>query len=69
VTGIVVNARPNVARQDYDELKAILHRARVDGPGELDPAHLLGRIAWVASLNPQRGAKLRAGFDAITWSA
>ena len=69
VTGIVVNARPNVARQDYDELKAILHRARLDGPGELDPAHLLGRIAWVASLHPQRGAKLRAGFDAITWSA
>ena len=67
VTGIVVNQRPNVARADYDELKAILHRARLDGPGELDPARLLGRIAWVGSLNPRRGEKLRAGFDAIRW--
>jgi hypothetical protein len=30
-----------------------------DGPGELDRAHVLGRIAWVESLNPARGAKLR----------
>jgi hypothetical protein len=69
VTGIVVNARPNVRRDEYDRLKATLHRAALDGPGELDAASLLGRIAWVASLNPARGAKLRARFDAIRWSA
>jgi hypothetical protein len=67
VTGIVVNARPNVPRSEYDRLKATLHRAALDGPGELDAARLLGRIAWVASLNPGRGAKLRARFDAIRW--
>ena len=60
VTGIVVNARPNVPRAEYDELKAILHRASLHGPAGLDPAHLLGRIAWVEALNPSRGAKLRA---------
>ena len=65
VTGIVVNARPNVPRADYDELKAILHRASLHGPADLDPAHLLGRIAWVEALNPSRGAKLRAAFTAI----
>ena len=64
VTGIVVNARPNVPRADYDELKAILHRASLRGPAGLDPAHLLGRIAWVEALNPSRGAKLRAAFTA-----
>jgi hypothetical protein len=69
VTGIVVNARPNVPRDEYDRLKATLHRAALDGPGDLDAPTLLGRISWVASLNPARGAKLRARFDAIRWSA
>jgi hypothetical protein len=67
VTGIVVNERLNVPRRDYDRLKATLHRAALHGPGELDPASLLGRIAWVESLNPARGAKLRAAFAAIRW--
>ena len=67
VTGVVVNARPNVPRADYDELKAILHRASLHGPAGLDPAHLLGRIAWVEALNPSRGAKLRAAFTSIGW--
>jgi RNA-directed DNA polymerase len=67
ITGIVVNQRPNVARAEYDRLKATLHRASLDGPQGLDPAQVLGRIAWVGSLNPARGAKLRATFDAIDW--
>jgi hypothetical protein len=37
VTGVVVNVRPNVPRAEYDRLKAILHRAVHDGPGDLDP--------------------------------
>jgi RNA-directed DNA polymerase len=74
VTGIVVNVRPNVARDEYDRLKAILHNAARHGPDSQNRdhvpdfrAHLLGRIAWVASLHPSRGAKLRARFDAIAW--
>jgi RNA-directed DNA polymerase len=68
VTGIIVNERRNVPREDYERLKATLHNARRDGPGDLDPAHLLGRIAWVASLNPARGRKLRTTFATIDWS-
>jgi hypothetical protein len=30
-------------------------------------AHLRGRIAWVASLNPGRGEKLRRRFAQIAW--
>lgn len=68
VTGIVVNARPNVPRAEYDRLKALLHTAARDGPGELERDHVLGRIAWVAALNPARGRKLRSTFAAIDWS-
>lgn len=68
VTGVVVNAHPNVPRGEYDTLKAVLHRAGLDGPAGLDPAQLLGRIAWVESLNPARGAKLRARFSAVNWT-
>jgi hypothetical protein len=74
VAGVVVNVRPNVARDEYDRLKAILHNAARDGAQSQNRdhhadfrAHLQGRIAWVAALNPARGAKLRARFDAIDW--
>jgi retron-type reverse transcriptase len=65
VTGIVVNERLNVPRPEYDRLKAILHR----GGDGLDLAHLEGRVAWVESLNPVRGAKLRARLDELRSSA
>ena len=29
--------------------------------------HLLGRISWVASLNPRRGARLRERLDGVDW--
>jgi RNA-directed DNA polymerase len=71
VCGIVVNERLNVDRREYDRLKAVLHDLRLHGPAAANRAavpdfraHLLGRIAWVASLNPGRGEKLRAAFDA-----
>jgi hypothetical protein len=67
VTGVVVNTHPNIPRAEYDTLKATLHRAALDGPAGLDPTVLLGRIAWVESLNPIRGEKLRTAFAAITW--
>jgi hypothetical protein len=74
VCGIVVNERLNVARREYDELKAILHNAARRGPAAENRAavpdfraHLLGRIAWVASLQPDRGAKLHGQFARIDW--
>lgn len=74
VCGIVVNAHTNVPRRDYDRLKAIVHDAVLHGPDAANRddlpdfrAHLAGRIAWVSSLHPDRGARLRARFEEITW--
>ena len=74
VCGVVVNQHPNIARGEYDRLKATVHNSIVHGPlsqnhdGVPDfRAHLLGRIAWVAALNPRRGAKLRQAFTRIAW--
>ncbi|GAA5145553.1 hypothetical protein GCM10025768_02950 [Microbacterium pseudoresistens] len=74
VTGIVVNERLNVSRDDYDRLKAIVHNCVVHGPATQNRggvadfrAHLLGRISWVESLNARRGERLRAEFARIRW--
>jgi len=74
VTGVVVNAHPNVARADYDRLRAILTNCLRHGPMGQNRGghprfrlHLAGRIGWVESLNPRRGARLRALFDRIEW--
>lgn len=74
VTGLIVNDHLNVERRAYDRLKAVLHNCRVRGPatenreGRADfRAHLDGRVGWVEQVNPTRGAKLRAVFDAIRW--
>ncbi|WP_347312572.1 reverse transcriptase family protein [Defluviimonas sp. SAOS-178_SWC] len=69
VTGITVNQHVNLARADYDRLKAVIHHlGRPGDPRRDDPAflaHLSGRIGWVEQVNPARGLKLRAHFDAL----
>jgi RNA-directed DNA polymerase len=74
VCGIVVNDRLNLARTEYDRLKAIVHDAERNGPAAANRAgvpdfrsHLRGRIAWLASLHPQRGARLHERFELIAW--
>lgn len=74
VAGIVVNERPNVSRQDYDQLRAVLHEARTRGPAAANRRqhpdfrrHLMGRVAWVESVNRGRGRRLRAELEAIVW--
>ena len=75
VTGLVVNAGPRTPRAEYDRLRAELHRLAHAGPvppvagnGRRERDRLQGRIAWVASVTPARGAKLRRMFDAIAWT-
>jgi RNA-directed DNA polymerase len=65
LAGLVVNARPAAARDEYDRLRAILHDAAAHGlaaanrDGHPDfAAHLTGRVAWVAHSHPSRAAKL-----------
>jgi len=75
VCGIVVNARTNAPRDDYDRLRAALHEAATRGPAAANRAgvpdlraHLLGRIGWVEALNPGRRAALRRRLAAVDWS-
>jgi RNA-directed DNA polymerase len=74
VAGVVVNERPNVARPDYDRLKAVLHNCVKLGPRDQNRgavadfrAHLAGRVAYVAALNQERGRRLRELFQRIVW--
>ncbi len=74
LAGIVVNDRPNLRRAVFDELKAILTNCARHGPHSQNRAahadfrsHLLGRIAHLQMIHPQRGTKLRAIFDRIVW--
>lgn len=74
VAGVVVNSRPNVTRTDYDRLKATLTNCIRHGPESQNRsnhtewrAHLMGRVAHVAMLNPNRGAKLRKLIDQVVW--
>jgi len=76
VTGVVVNRRLNLARTEYDRLKAILHNCARHGAasqnrdGRADfAAHLRGRIAHAMQLHPDRGAKLLQMFSQIDWRA
>ena len=74
LAGVVVNVRPNVGRDEFDRLKAILTNCVRHGPagqnrdGRADfRAYLGGRVAHVAMINPSRGARLRALFERINW--
>jgi len=62
-------------RAEVERLRALLHNCRRFGPesqnhdGHADfAAHLRGRVAWVASLDPAKGARLRAAFEQIRWT-
>nr|WP_246315317.1 reverse transcriptase family protein [Kineococcus aurantiacus] len=74
VTGLVVNERPNVPREEFDRLKAVLHNCVRHGPTSQDReghrdfrAHLLARVARVESVNPAKGRRLRRSFEQIAW--
>jgi hypothetical protein len=70
VTGLVVNERPGVARQELRRLRAILHGAERSGLEEQNRegrpnfrAWLLGKIAWVNVSRPEKAAELRAAYE------
>ena len=72
VTGVVVNAKPNLDRREFDRLKAILTNCIRHGlesqnrSGHEDfRLHLEGRVSHAQHLNPARGAKLRSLLDQI----
>ena len=72
--GLVLNEKPNLSREEYDELKAILHNCAKHGPASQNrdgraqfQAHLSGRIGYVCHVNPQRGQRLKRLFEKICW--
>jgi len=74
VTGIVVNQKLAIAREDYDRLKAVLHNCIRTGPETQNRqhhpnfrAHLVGKVAWVRSIDAAKGAKLQQKLDSIRW--
>ena len=74
VTSVVVNKRTNMARSEFDRLKAILHNCHIHGPESQNQdghpdfrGQLLGPISWAAALNQERGAKLLQDFHRIQW--
>jgi RNA-directed DNA polymerase len=74
VAGIVVNQRVNLAREEFDRIKAILFNCARHGAQSQNRdgvanfrEHLRGRVSYVQMVNPARGAKLCTLFDQIQW--
>jgi retron-type reverse transcriptase len=73
VTGLVVNDRPGVRRDEVRRLRAILHRARTEGLDRQNRENLpdvrewlRGKIAFVRMARPEVGDRLLADLEAIT---
>jgi hypothetical protein len=74
LAGLVVNQQVNTPRIDFDRLKATLNNCVRQGPQSQNrenhpafQAHLAGRIAFVESMNPAKGHRLRKTFEQIIW--
>jgi hypothetical protein len=72
LAGLVTNQRINIVRADFDRLKAILNNCVHLGPATQNrdshsnfQAHLDGRVAFVESVNPIKGQRLRRIFNQI----
>jgi retron-type reverse transcriptase len=72
VTGLVVNDRPGVPRSEVRRLRAILHRARLEGLDRQNRsgipdfrAWLRGKIEFVRMARPDAGNRLLADFKAL----
>jgi len=70
--GLVMNERLNVPREEYEQLRAILHNCARDGLESQNRAecpdflaHLRGRVAYLTAANPERGAKLAGMLERI----
>jgi hypothetical protein len=74
VTGVVVNRHPNIARKEFDILKAILTNCVRHGPGSQNHEgranyreYLAGKISYVMMVNPPRASRLQQLYQTIVW--
>jgi hypothetical protein len=72
VTGLVVNKKPGIPREELRQLRAILHQARTSGlekqnrTGKADfTAWLRGKIAYLAMVDPEKGRKFLNELEAL----
>ncbi|MBI2378176.1 MAG: RNA-directed DNA polymerase [Deltaproteobacteria bacterium] len=72
VTGVVVNEKLGLPRDEVRRLRAILHGAKKNGlasqnrDGRSDfPAYLRGKLAYLAMIDPGRGKKMLRELDVI----
>ena len=75
VCNIVVNHHPNLPRDEFDRLKAILHQCVLQGPATQNREgrphwrdYLRGRVAWAVQLNPAKARRLGHVFEQIDWN-
>lgn len=73
VTGVVVNAKPSVSRDELRTLRAILHNAKRTGLEKQNrgnipnfEAHLRGRIAYIRMVDQARGQALLQAFEQVS---
>lgn len=67
VTGLVVNAKPQPGRKEFDRFRALLHQ-QAKTP-TLPQAELEGKAEWFSTGSATRRAKLRRLLDAINSAA
>jgi hypothetical protein len=75
LAGMVVNRHLNVARSDFDRVKAILTNCVRLGCESQNRTghpqfrlHLEGKVSFVEMVNPARGERLRTIFERIQWA-
>lgn len=74
-TGIVLNKHHNIPREEYEQLKAVLHNCVTKGVksqnnGHTDfYAHLKGKLNYFSMLNPAKAKKLERQFLKIDWNS
>jgi len=73
VTGYVVNRKVNVSKDEYREVRRIVHLCQVKGieimagdkPIDRYKQHIRGRIQRIVEVNPERGIPLLQEFETL----
>ena len=75
LAGLVVNTRPQAARAEYDDVKALLFNCVRHGPDSQNRdgrphfrEYVYGRIAWVGESNESRKRSLHALAARVDWA-
>lgn len=74
MAGLVTNQKINVARRDFDRLKAVLTNCVRNGAESQRDGlphfgeHLEGRVGFMETVNREKGKRLRAIVERISWS-